>query len=281
MIPALIATTVVFLLSLVVVLTLGYREANSLVVRRVEFDFADLPPAFEGYRIVFASDFHVLRMKSFQRKVLDALGGLRGDLLVLGGDFQDHGRKPADGGKAFADALGEFAGHFADGIVAVRGNHDNGTMRAHLRNHHAIRYLSGGAMAIERAGQKIGVAGAKQSPRGRERMKQRMARLAGLLPEEAKFRILVAHWPEYFPAAKGEGFDLVLCGDTHGGQIRLPLIGAVVRKSKMPRRCCYGPLREDGTVLYTTGGVGTRGLPLRLGCPPEIIVLELHRRKSP
>jgi predicted MPP superfamily phosphohydrolase len=96
------------------------------------------------------------------------------------------------------------------------------------------------------------------------------------MPAGIDFRVFVAHWPDYFPPASRAGFNLVLAGDTHGGQIRLPLVGAPVRKTTMPSRYAYGLVREGGATLYTTSGIGTRGVPLRLLCPPEIVVLELH-----
>lgn len=273
-------TTIVFLL-LAATIVYGRREARRLHIRRFSLDFANLPTTFDGYRIVFASDFHVLRVGSFEREVLDRLTTLRGDLLILGGDYQDHRKKPADGAIAFVDKLGELAGHFIDGIVAVRGNHDSRTMRAHLRGHSAIRYLSTKAFVIERGGDKIAIAGVRWRPRkSRKRMEQRVHRIAASVPDDPRFRILVAHWPDYFPCAKGEKFDLVLSGDTHGGQIRLPLIGAIVRKTRLPRRYAYGLVREGESTLYTTSGIGTRISPLRLFCPPEIVILELRASGS-
>ena len=282
LLAALIATVVLLLAAAMVY---ARREAGRLRIQRFSLDLANPPcggpTAFDGYRIVFASDFHVLRVGPFERKVLDSLAALRGDLLILGGDYQDHRKKPVDGAIAFVDKLAELAGNFADGIVAVRGNHDSRTMREYLRHHRAIRYLGRTAFVIERGNDKIAIAGVRRSPRkSRKRMERRAHRIAASMPDNACLRVLVSHWPDYFPAARREKFDLVLAGDTHGGQVRLPLVGAVVRKTRLAQRYAFGLVREEGSTLYTTSGIGTRSFPLRLFCPPEIVVFELRAAES-
>jgi len=259
-----------------------YRESSRLVVRTLALEFDDLPKSFDGYRIIFASDFHVRRIGPYERRVLDTLGALHGDLLILGGDFPDHRKKSADAAMAFVDEIGNLAPNFRDGIVAVRGNHDSPAMRKHLKHHGVIRYLSGRVAVVERGGATIALAGARRWPKrkDRDRLGRSLRRLAASMPADAGLQILVAHWPDYFPAARNERFDLVLAGDTHGGQVRLPLIGAIIRKTPMPQRYAYGLAREGRTTLYTTSGVGTRGIRLRFLCPPEIVALELHARDS-
>jgi len=268
----------VCLLAAAAVIFLGWREANRLTVRHIRLDLPNLPPAFDGYTIVFASDFHVRRMGRFEEKALDTIKSTSGDLLILGGDFQDNRNKPPGPATDLIDALGQMAPNFSDGIVAVRGNHDTLTVRNYLKRHRAIRYLSGRVVVLERGGEKMAIVGARKWPKKeRERMNRAVRRLVALTPPDVGLRILVAHWPDYFPAARDNGFDLVLAGDTHGGQIRLPVIGAIVRKTRMPRRYAYGLVRERRSILYTTSGVGTRGLRLRLFCPAEIVRFELRR----
>jgi predicted MPP superfamily phosphohydrolase len=276
LIPALLGAVLVLIVAIVAV---ARREARRLHVRAIRLDFDRLPTAFDGYRIVLASDFHVRRVGGFERKVLAALGGLRGDLLVLGGDFQNHHKRPVGEATAFVDALAALAPNFTDGILAVRGNHDSVAMRRYLKEQPAIRYLSRSIHVIEREGAPMAFAGARTKPRKkRKRLKEATRKIAAAMPAGGAFRVLIAHWPDYFPPARRQGFDLVLSGDTHGGQIRLPAIGPIIRKTSLPKRYAYGLVREGGTTLYTTSGVGTRMAPLRLFCPPEIVVFELHRK---
>ena len=85
---------------------------------------------------------------------------------------------------------------------------------------------------------------------------------------------VLAHDPIWF-AHVPEGPHLTLAGHTHGGQIRLPGIGALITASRAPRSWAYGLVEKDGRLLYVTSGIGTSGLPIRIGAPPEIVLLEI------
>ena len=259
----------------------AWIEARTLRLRRFTLRFADLPAAFDGYRIVFASDFHVRRQRLIHRKLLAALGTLEGDLLILGGDFQNRRNERHDRAIAFIDALALLAPRYPDGVLAVRGNHDGAAVRAYLKQHATIRYLAPGAHVIRRGGEAIAVAGVRKSPHeSAARMERQVALARAAIPGDVPFRILMAHWPEYFFPAAAAGFQLILSGDTHGGQIRLPLVGALIKKTELPQRYAWGLVQEKGATLYTTNGVGTQSFPFRLLCPPEVLVFELRRETA-
>ena len=91
-------------------------------------------------------------------------------------------------------------------------------------------------------------------------------------------RVLLYHSPELMPAAVERGIDLYLCGHTHGGQVRLPLIGPLLTASQLGRRYVMGHYQEGRTHLYVTRGVGFEGLAaprVRLFCPPEVGLVEV------
>jgi len=88
--------------------------------------------------------------------------------------------------------------------------------------------------------------------------------------------LLLAHSPDQVREAQGRGVDLMLAGHTHGGQVRLPLLGAVVTGTQLGPRYANGLFRWGDTWLYVTRGIGTRGLPVRFLCPPEITLLILE-----
>jgi uncharacterized protein len=98
------------------------------------------------------------------------------------------------------------------------------------------------------------------------------ALLAGLSAQRPT--IVLAHDPVWF-AHLPAGPHLMLAGHTHGGQIKLPGIGVVRTATKAPRRWIHGLIEERGQYLYVTSGIGTSGLPLRWGVPPEIAVLDM------
>lgn len=256
-------------------------EANWIAVRRHTLEFSNLPMAFDGYRIVFASDFHVRFIGPRERKALQMLEEHAGDLLVLGGDYQLQRHASPRGGMAFVDVVSQLADLYTDGIVAVRGNHDRSQMRRHLQKQTKIRYMRKSNWVLARGGAKIGFSGARCKP-GEDciRARKEVRRMAGGFGPDVRFRILIAHWPDYFLPAVRRRYDLVLSGDTHGGQIRLPFVGLLVNKSEAPRRYAYGLHRKGRSTLYTTSGIGTRTFPFRLLCRPEVVIFEMKRMKA-
>jgi predicted MPP superfamily phosphohydrolase len=92
-----------------------------------------------------------------------------------------------------------------------------------------------------------------------------------------RFGIAVMHSPDSAPEAAALGYRLVLAGHTHGGQVRLPLVGALVTNCSMPRRLVSGAIRMGGAVLHTSPGLGTsKYAPFRFWCRPEATLLELR-----
>jgi hypothetical protein len=90
-------------------------------------------------------------------------------------------------------------------------------------------------------------------------------------------RVLLYHSPELMPAATQRGIDLYLCGHTHGGQLRLPVVGPLFTASQLGRRYVMGHYHEGRTHLYVTRGIGFEGWPrrVRLLCPPEVTLVEV------
>ena len=102
------------------------------------------------------------------------------------------------------------------------------------------------------------------------------ARIVSAWPRRAGVpRLLLVHDPRAFASLPVESADLVLSGHTHGGQVRFPLIGSVVQSSKYGERYVAGHVFENGHHLFVTTGIGTSIVPVRLGVPPEIVLLTL------
>jgi predicted MPP superfamily phosphohydrolase len=95
------------------------------------------------------------------------------------------------------------------------------------------------------------------------------------------FGLAVVHAPDPAPELAALGYDLVVCGHTHGGQVRMPLLGALVTNSTIPTRLCMGLSRFGRTILHVSPGLGTsKFAPFRFLCRPEATVLELTPRKA-
>jgi predicted MPP superfamily phosphohydrolase len=97
-----------------------------------------------------------------------------------------------------------------------------------------------------------------------------------------RFGLAVMHSPDSAPETAALGYDLLVAGHTHGGQVRVPGAGALVTNSTMPRRLASGLIRMGPAVLHTSPGLGTsRFAPFRFWCRPEATFLELSRRPEP
>ena len=102
-------------------------------------------------------------------------------------------------------------------------------------------------------------------------------------PREApeRFGFAVMHSPDSAPETAALGYEFIVSGHTHGGQVCLPWVGALVTNSSMPRRLVKGLIRIGGAVMYQSPGLGTsKFAPFRFWCRPEAAFLELHPRKS-
>jgi predicted MPP superfamily phosphohydrolase len=104
-----------------------------------------------------------------------------------------------------------------------------------------------------------------------------------MAPREAedRFGFAVMHSPDSAPEAAALGYRLIVAGHTHGGQVRLPFVGALVTNSSMPRSLVSGLIRMGASVLHTSAGLGTsKYAPFRFWCRPEATYLELHPRAA-
>ena len=111
---------------------------------------------------------------------------------------------------------------------------------------------------------------------------QTLARVAADSPDTAP-RVLLYHAPELMPQAAEQGIDLYLCGHTHGGQVRLPVIGALLTSSQLGKQYEMGHYQRRQTHLYVSRGVGLEGLSaprVRFLAPPEITVITIRGRAS-
>jgi predicted MPP superfamily phosphohydrolase len=91
------------------------------------------------------------------------------------------------------------------------------------------------------------------------------------------FNLLLSHNPDVFPVAANQGFDLTLAGHTHGGQINVEILGENLNPADFITPYTKGLYTKPNSAIYVTSGLGTIGMPVRLGAPPEITLLRLCR----
>lgn len=229
-------------------------------------------------RILHLTDFHVERLTRRESKVLSLAEELRPDLIVYTGDllsfsFVDDPLARSEC-RALMSKLHAPLGVFAvpgtplvdtdDALDTVLDGLDN----VHLLRDSCLSLPDYPALTL------LGLNCTHDPAVDGERLECLMRDL----PADS-YKILLYHAPDLMPEASRASIDLVLCGHTHGGQIRLPFFGALFTSSKYWKRYEMGEYREGGTTMYVSRGIGMegKGVPrMRFLCEPEIELIELR-----
>lgn len=257
-----------------------YGRLN-LETTRQPIRLAHLPKAFEGFRIVQLSDIHIgpFMPKDQIRKFAGIANGLKPDLIVLTGDFVtwDPGTQ-----LAAVEALSGLRAPF--GIFGCLGNHEvwarvEDSITA-LFQQTGVRILRHEAVPITSQGESLNLMGVDfQTLRriGPTGPTAHVLRGVETLMVPGQVNILLSHNPDTFDRAAELGIDLSMAGHTHGGQAALEFISPQMAPSRLVTPYVAGWFRKPGGQLYVNRGIGTIGVPIRIGAPPEITVYELVR----
>jgi uncharacterized protein len=243
-------------------LAYGWFEAGWLRTRVLEVPVAGLPSALEGLRVAHLSDFHfgpASRGAIAGRRAAEWVRSRRPDLVVVTGDLLSRAR-----GRPLLDEALTGLGAFA-----VLGNHDVAVTRDPFSRAAELDGLPATLLVdesrlVELRGVQVQVAGA--APRAR-----------GPVPEPdeaAAFRILLSHYPRLHAG----GYQLVLAGHMHAGQIVLPYPGGKVRFAHLRARLSEGVYRDGDVTLHVSPGLGTTFVPFRFFARPEVTELVLRSR---
>ncbi len=260
----------------------GWMLYEAQWVQRVDRRFAvdDVASGFDGLVIAHLSDFHAGFTPSFNlraaRKAVDLALAASPDLVVLTGDFFG-----GDYGVAELQRQLRRLAAVPLGAFAVLGNHDYGLSKApsvtacdpSWLTACGVRLLVNEAVTLEcDAGmlQIVGVDKDAGGPRARAAALDAFDRIPGAL------RLLLSHYGDVVAFTEPGDAHLTFAGDTHGGQLCLPLPGGRVMLSDLHALHPAGLYDCDGRALHVTRGVGTSLLPFRLFCRPEVAVFRLE-----
>lgn len=240
--------------------------------RDVTLTYGNLPPAFDGFRILHLADLHFMkRDPAFGAAIAEHVRGIEADLCVMTGDYRYEHFGNYD--HVFRDLRGLLAAIRArHGVLAVLGNHDLSAFVEPFRAM-GVDVLINESRELRLRGDRILFAGVDDPHRFQ--CDDIHAAMAEVPPEE--FTVLLAHSPELGPVAPGHGVDLYLCGHTHCGQVCLPGVGALFWNARVPRKYAQRLWRKGRTWGYTSPGLGTTDLPVRFACPGGAVVFELRR----
>ena len=248
-------------------------EPRRLEVVRLELALPRLAAAFDGYRVVQIGDLHLDDWSRPARldRIAEMVNDERPDLVVITGDFASYSARKLDTGRLVGALRRLWA---PDGVLAILGNHDYLTdvklIRRCIREA-GLTELINEAVTLERGGSGLHVAGIDDVMEGRSRLDL----VLQSLPVTGA-AVLLAHEPDFADVAAATGrFDLQLSGHSHGGQVRVPLLGRAVLPP-FSQRYTRGLHRVGGMLVYTNRGLGTVHARLRFGCRPEITALTLR-----
>ena len=245
-------------------------------LERIELPLAPGAEALDGLRIAFVTDTHIgpFTTSNDLRRGLALFDGEPIDLLLLGGDYVSESNLYA---RSMADALAELADRAPLGAFGVMGNHDLplGVDRVRtelerigvtvLRNQHAVIEWNGAQLTV--VGIDDTIVGSAEPDRA----------FAGVPPNAPILSLW--HEADFAEEAARRGAFAQLSGHTHGGQVRLPLIGAIWLPPDGKRRD-IGFFDVEGMPTYLSRGLGVYRPPVRMLCPPEVTLVTLRAARS-
>jgi len=250
-------------------------ERTDFQVTEVDVPIPDLHPDLVGLRLVQLSDIHLspfLSEEEFARAV-DAANELRPHLMFVTGDLISVHNDPLDA------CLRQIARLRSDaGILGCLGNHeiyagveDEATERAARLG---IPFLRGESRQFRFGNARLNVAGLDY-----QRMSWSDHYLEGAerLVTPGALNLLLQHNPDVFPTAARQGWDLTLAGHTHGGQVNIEILNQNLNVARFYTPYVRGLYRSGRSAIYVTRGIGTIGMPARIGAPPEVTLLRLRK----
>ena len=269
------------ILAFAVLIFLG---GNWLQTTAYDIRSSRVPASFDGYCIVQVSDLHKQRFGKHQFRLTRAIQNARPDLIAITGDVTYLGSWNAEDIEDLARPFMDIAP-----VYFVSGNHDVLTddfprLLDQLRGC-GIQVLEGESTVISRGTESIVIAGIQdpgifchQEGPGRtiDRWKAALASLRDSLG--GRYTVLLSHRPEYFGQYASLGFDLVLAGHAHGGQIRVPLVGALYAPGQgwLPRYTAGIHIRGRTTMIVSRG-LGNSWFRIRVFNRPELVVIRLRK----
>lgn len=224
---------------------------------------------FSGIKIVFASDFHI---KPNQQKrleqIVNTINAQKPDIVVSTGDYvSGHTQESTMHPKQIAEKLSKVKVKY--GFYTTLGNHDSWYDKYFIKEileTKNIKVLNNKNVKLNINDKEIYIAGVEDQMTA-------FPNIYEALENTKSPTILLTHTPDIFPKIPSD-VNLTLAGHTHGGQVRLPLLGALIVPSDYGNKYSAGYIEEKGKKLIVTRGIGVSILPMRFNCVPEIVVIE-------
>ena len=250
-----------------------FVERVNLSLREQDLMFPDLPKDLDGLRLVQLSDIHLSPFLSERvlARAVDMANETRSHLALVTGDLISTALDPLDA------CLRQLSRLRADaGIFGCMGNHEIYANAEDYVEKHGARM---GHHYLRKRAEPLKFGQATLNFAGVDYQQSRKPYLVGaekMVAPDA-FNVLLSHNPDVFPVAAKQGYQLTIAGHTHGGQVRVEILRADLNFARFFTPYVDGLYRRDGAAVFVSRGIGTIGLPARLGAPPEVNLLRLCR----
>ncbi|MBQ3068413.1 MAG: metallophosphoesterase [Clostridia bacterium] len=256
----------VLLAAVLILVLISVKQNETILVTDYTVSHEQIPASFEGKRIVQVTDLH---NKDFGDQLPTKVAAQHPDVIVITGDMISRNSEEMQAAVRQIRALTPIAP-----VFYIAGNHE-GRSPVYAAFSDALQecgvtVLENRGVTWEVNGEQVQLIGAFPPEFGTY-----LSRDLTPLIDESQYAIVLLHHPDQFPTAVDCGADLVLSGHTHGGQIRLPLIGALYAPEQgLFPTYDVGQFEKDGATLIVSQGLGEAAL-MRILTPPEIVVVTL------
>lgn len=277
-------------------------DTGKLGVTEYVYESAEIPEGADGFRIVQLSDLHNAKFGDGNARLIEAVAGAKPDIVVFTGDIVDSNRTDVDTAVDLAGKLAELCP-----VYYVTGNHEYW-----IGKEAYAELVSGleksGCVVLDNAQAEVGAGDDSFTLTGLDDMSLHDETLGMLINAQADlsglslkdlydgvsdekadvnaqanssdgvFNVVLAHEPQYIKYYNRGGADLVLAGHAHGGQLALPVVGAIyVPDQGLFPKITAGEYFYGGTEMIVSRGIGNSGVPVRTFNRPEIVVVELKK----
>jgi len=274
------------LVSLIILLTLilyVYFEVSTLETTYYEVSTEKLPSAFNDFKIAHLTDFHNTKIKKLTNKLIEELKKEKPDIIVITGDLIDD--KETEESIDLIKSIASLAS-----IYYVTGNHEASILKTY--NDFETKLKEYGVIVLHNEMTDIVINEDKITLLGiddpnfmsnssilNESEIMFKSTLRKLTKDLNNYTILLSHRPEFFEDYMSQNIDLTLTGHTHGGQVRLPVIGAFYAPNQgLLPKYNKGLYEKNGKYMIISSGIGTTGLPLRTFNKPELVIIKLKAK---
>jgi len=256
-------------------------QNNAITTTLIDYSNAKIPEEFNGFRVVHISDLHNKQFGQNQEPLLKKIHAVSPDIIVVTGDLIDRRKYDLDTAMVFINGAMKIAP-----VYYVSGNHE--AWSGDYKNI-CEKLLSSGVQILDdtkatlfKGKGKIEILGLSDPDfltssymdgTNSSKLKEQLERLS----DDAVFQILLCHRPELFDIYVSENIDLIFSGHAHGGQVRIPFIGALVAPDQgLLPKYTSGAYTKNQSTMIVSRGLGNSIIPIRIFNRPEIVVVTLR-----